>query len=438
MFSKHPEGELELVYFTDESKTKKKGVIDLTKFISIKPSVTVGGRDNLFALEIQGRTYIMQAANSSSKNVWLAKLYETLSGERVFHASIPQQTQLQAAELLMRAVSKTELLLVDPTSGQTIANIDYNTVRRHGNSGHVLWFEICPCSADELKVFLWTITAGAGMCAQVAKEIKLYIEQRNQKHMVAENITDGQIYTSQCHFTCPVPVTTTTGVPAQVRVMVKTKRRPTDLQRKGSEHCPPTSAASMNSPPPNSPRALGPNSRQNSFDSVFMNSPEGQNTLANFRERQFTFSVSDTHSPFDPSRSLANFRQNSQEAGIGSTSPLVEEKVTKAGSTGILNRSNSPYPVVGRDSGVESELELSPSNSRKLRQKDSISSTGSVASVHSTHSSQSVTSGEAGSTSPEAPDEISRLPGQPPVTPPRSEISLRMFTSSQRVAQTAS
>lgn len=59
---------------------KKKGSVDLTKFVSIKPSVTVGGRDNLFALEIQGRTYIMQAANSSSKNVWLAKLYEALSG----------------------------------------------------------------------------------------------------------------------------------------------------------------------------------------------------------------------------------------------------------------------------------------------------------------------------------------------------------------------
>ena len=44
----------------------------------------------------------------------------------VFHVSVPQQTQLQAAEVLMRAVSKTELLLVDPTSEQTIANIDYN------------------------------------------------------------------------------------------------------------------------------------------------------------------------------------------------------------------------------------------------------------------------------------------------------------------------
>ena len=58
--------------------------MDLTKFVSIKPSVTVGGRDNLFALEIQGRTYIMQAANSSSKNVWLAKLYEALSGGESF------------------------------------------------------------------------------------------------------------------------------------------------------------------------------------------------------------------------------------------------------------------------------------------------------------------------------------------------------------------
>ena len=71
---------LDLSYYTDESKLKKKGSVDLTKFVSIKPSVTVGGRDNLFALEIQGRTYIMQAANSTSKNVWLAKLYESLSG----------------------------------------------------------------------------------------------------------------------------------------------------------------------------------------------------------------------------------------------------------------------------------------------------------------------------------------------------------------------
>ena len=346
---------------------------------------------------------------------------------------MPQQTQLQADETLLRAVSKTELVIVNPTTGQTLCNIDYTTVRRHGSCNLILWFEICPCSASELKLYYWTITAGSSGCAQLARDIKLFIEQRNQKHMVAENIPEGQIFTSQCHFTCPVPVTAqTSGLPNQIRVMCKLKRRPTDLQRKGSEHSlANTSLNLLNSPPPHSPHALGPNSRQDSVDSVFANSPDSSNTLATFRERQFSFAAADTPhsgSSFEHSRSLANFRQNSTESSAtGIVSPIIEEKVlVKMGSNlSLTTRSESPYPPVARDSGVGSDGDLSPSNPRKqLEQMNSISSVGSASSNHSAHS---------GDSDERQGDDTSR---QPPAAPPRSEISLRMYAS-QRVAQPA-
>ena len=252
VISRNPEGVIDLSYFTDETKSKKKGYIDLTKFLAIKPSVSVGGRESLFALEITGRTYIMQAANGSSKNVLLAKLYEMLSGDRVYHASVPQQTQLPADEALMRIISKNELTLVNPTTAQALCSIDYTAIRRHGSCGQVLWFELCPCVVGELKLFFWTITAGSTVCAQIAKEhLKVYVEQRNQKHMVAENLQESQIFTSQCHFSCSVPMTSqTSGVPAQVRVVAKTKRRPTELQKKSCEHFSATTISSLNSPPP--------------------------------------------------------------------------------------------------------------------------------------------------------------------------------------------
>lgn len=351
--------------------------------------------------------------------------------ERVFHAAIPQQTQLQADESLLRAVSKNELAIVNPTTGQTLCTIDYTTVRRHGSCNQILWFEICPCSASELKLYYWTITAGSSSCAQLARDIKLFIEQRNQKHMVAENLPEGQIFTSQCHFTCPVPVTAqTSGLPNQIRVMCKVKRRPTDLQRKGSE----LSNATLNilsSPPPQSPHALGPNSRQDSVDSVFTNSPDSSNTLATFRERQFSFTAADSpHSAsFEHSRSLAKFRQNSTESSAaGTISPIIEEKVlVKMGSNLSLSaRSESPYPAVARDSGVGSDGDLSPGNPRKpLEHMNSISSVGSASSHHSGNSANSGESDERPA------DEASR---HPPTAPPRSEISLRMYAT-QRVAQ---
>ena len=347
----------------------------------------------------------------------------------------------------MRIISKNELTLVNPTTAQALCSIDYTAIRRHGSCGQVLWFELCPCVVGELKLFFWTITAGSTVCAQIAKEhLKVYVEQRNQKHMVAENLQESQIFTSQCHFSCSVPMTSqTSGVPAQVRVVAKTKRRPTELQKKSSEHFSATTISSLNSPPPpQSPRALNNNSRQNSMDSVFVNSPEpsasssGGSTLATFRDRQFSFASEASHSPaaFDPTRSLANFRQNSAESCPSIVSPIQEEKpMSTTGGSGNGNnqsttdRSGSPYPLVGRDSGVESqsEGELSPgSNCRKLEHKNSISSVGSN---HSSHSGEQL---------PLSP--LTRTPvdqtRQPPATPPRSEISLRIQT--QRVAQTAS
>lgn len=67
---------LELSYFKDVTKKGKQTVINLTKFIGIRPNAKVGHKENVFAIETEDRKYILRAPDQLTKNIWLAKLCE--------------------------------------------------------------------------------------------------------------------------------------------------------------------------------------------------------------------------------------------------------------------------------------------------------------------------------------------------------------------------
>ena len=58
------------------TKKGKQTVIDLTKFIGIRPNAKVGNKENVFAIETEDRKYILRASDPVTKNIWLAKLCE--------------------------------------------------------------------------------------------------------------------------------------------------------------------------------------------------------------------------------------------------------------------------------------------------------------------------------------------------------------------------
>ena len=67
---------LELCYYRDDSKREKKGTIDLRKFRGLRPNARIGNKDHVFAIETEDRKYIFRAPSHSTKNIWIAKLWE--------------------------------------------------------------------------------------------------------------------------------------------------------------------------------------------------------------------------------------------------------------------------------------------------------------------------------------------------------------------------
>ena len=67
---------IQLAYYKDEGKTEGRKVIDLSKFVGIRPSAKVGNHQHVFAIETEERKYILKAEDHDTKNIWLAKLCE--------------------------------------------------------------------------------------------------------------------------------------------------------------------------------------------------------------------------------------------------------------------------------------------------------------------------------------------------------------------------
>lgn len=55
---------------------EKRGTINLSKFIGIRPNAKIGHKENVFAIETQERKFILRAGDQRTKNIWLAKLCE--------------------------------------------------------------------------------------------------------------------------------------------------------------------------------------------------------------------------------------------------------------------------------------------------------------------------------------------------------------------------
>ena len=67
---------LDLSYYTDHTKKQKRGSINLSKFIGIRPNAKIGNKENVFAIETEDRKYILRAGDVTAKTIWLAKLCE--------------------------------------------------------------------------------------------------------------------------------------------------------------------------------------------------------------------------------------------------------------------------------------------------------------------------------------------------------------------------
>lgn len=55
---------------------EKRGTINLSKFIGIRPNAKIGHKEHVFAIETEERKYILRASDLRTKNIWLAKLCE--------------------------------------------------------------------------------------------------------------------------------------------------------------------------------------------------------------------------------------------------------------------------------------------------------------------------------------------------------------------------
>ncbi len=67
---------LDLSYYTDHTKKQKRGTINLSKFIGIRPNAKIGNKEHVFAIETEDRKYILRAGDVTAKTIWLAKLCE--------------------------------------------------------------------------------------------------------------------------------------------------------------------------------------------------------------------------------------------------------------------------------------------------------------------------------------------------------------------------
>lgn len=67
---------MELCYYNDKTAKEKRGIIDLSKFVGIRPNAKIGNKDNIFAIETEERKYILRAPDAVTKSIWLAKLCE--------------------------------------------------------------------------------------------------------------------------------------------------------------------------------------------------------------------------------------------------------------------------------------------------------------------------------------------------------------------------
>jgi len=66
---------LEFSYYSDPLKKEKRGTIDLSKIVTVNPSPNKS-KEHVFSLETSDRKYIFKAADTQTKEVWVAKLLE--------------------------------------------------------------------------------------------------------------------------------------------------------------------------------------------------------------------------------------------------------------------------------------------------------------------------------------------------------------------------
>lgn len=101
------------------------------------------------------------------------------STEQVYHVTIPHQPSAVYNEAILKLSSTTQITVVAPSTGKSVLEIPYKSIRRMGcmdNQGIiVIWFETCKNSLPDNFIF-FTIPSGIEVGHAIIHEMKTIIE----------------------------------------------------------------------------------------------------------------------------------------------------------------------------------------------------------------------------------------------------------------------
>jgi hypothetical protein len=204
---------IDLSYYNDRSMKEKRGSINLSKFVGIRPNAKIGHKENVFAIETKDRKYILRAGDIKIKDIWLAKLCEYCGQEPVYHVHIPSQPSAESGEGIFKFnASEGTVSAISPSTSKPLVKTQLKDVRRIGASVYgnreIVWMESCKSckKSQEVDQFVFfVITSGGGACQNLLRELKITIERTTGVFLIMEEATPTEMaYISRNHYGCPM------------------------------------------------------------------------------------------------------------------------------------------------------------------------------------------------------------------------------------------
>ena len=128
------------------------------------------------------------------------------SPEQVYHVTIPHQPSAVYNEAILKLSSTTQITVVAPSTGKSVLEIPYKSIRRMGcmdNQGIiVIWFETCKNSLPDNFIF-FTIPSGIEVGHAIIHEMKATIECSTGILLIMEDAGELDIsFISKEHYGC--------------------------------------------------------------------------------------------------------------------------------------------------------------------------------------------------------------------------------------------
>ena len=128
------------------------------------------------------------------------------SPEQVYHVTIPHQPSAVYNEAILKLSSTTQITVVAPSTGKSVLEIPYMSIRRMGcmdNQGIiVIWFETCKNSLPDNFTF-FTIPSGIEVGHAIIHEMKASIECSTGILLIMEDAGELDIsFISKEHYGC--------------------------------------------------------------------------------------------------------------------------------------------------------------------------------------------------------------------------------------------